>query len=414
MLDIKFIRENAKLVEEKSKQKGYPVDIKKLLKVDEDRRKLIEEVDGLRSKRKAAAEKRDEKAGSEIKKELKEKEDELEKLNEEFYELIRQVPNLPKDDVPIGKDEKENKVERKAGEVQKLDFKPKDHLELGLGQDLLDIERATKVSGARFAYLKNEAVILELALVRFAFDLLTAEGFIPIIPPVIVNENIIEGLGYHEYKSGEGYKVDDQFLVGTAEHSIVPMHMDEILDEKSLPIRYVGFSSAFRKEAGSYGKDVRGIFRVHQFDKVEMVSFVKEGDDDREQLYLLSLEEELFKKLEIPYQVVKMCTGDLGFPIARKFDLEAWIPSENRYREVTSASTATDFQTRRFNIKYKQSLRGLREGNQTKFAYALNATAFAIGRTLIAIMENYQQKDGSIEIPKVLQKYTGFSKIPAK
>src|SRR3989344_6972394 len=205
MLDIKCLRENSKLVAEKSKQKGYPVDVEKLLKVDQNRRKLIEEVDNLRSKRKEAAEKRDEETGKKLKIELKKKEDELKKSNEEFYKLIRLVPNLPKDDVPIGKDESENKVERKVGEIRKLDFKVKDHVELGIGQDLLDIERATKVSGTRFDYLKNEAVILELALVRYAFEILTAEGFIPIIPPVIVNENIIEGLGYHEYKTGEGY-----------------------------------------------------------------------------------------------------------------------------------------------------------------------------------------------------------------
>ncbi len=407
MLDIKFIRENSKLVTEKSKQKGYEVDVKKLLKVDEERRKLIEEVDKLRTKRKEAAEKRDEEAGRKLKDELKKKEDELEKVQEEYYKLIREIPNLPKADVKTGKDESENDIIKTVGEKPKFDFDPKDHLELGLDQDLIDVEKASKVSGSRFAYLKNEAVILELALIRFALDVLTEEGFVPVIPPAIINEKAMEGLGYREYLTGEGYKVEEQYLIGTAEHSIVPMHMDEIIDFKNLPLRYAAFSSAFRKEAGSYGKDVRGIFRLHQFDKVEMVSFVKEQDEDKEHEFLLSLEEKLFHDLKIPYQVVKMCTGDLGFPIARKYDIEAWIPSEGRYREVTSASTAGDFQTRRLNIKYK-------EANQTKFAYALNATAFAIGRTLIAIMENYQQKDGSIKVPKVLQKYTNFSKIPSR
>ena len=406
MLDIKFIRQNPKLVSEKAKQKGYSVDINKLIDVDQQRRKLIEKVDQLRSQRKDAAEKRDEKKGQQLKKELKVKEDELEKLNDQFYELIRQIPNLPKDDVPIGSDEKDNKVLRVAGKKPTFSFKPKDHLELGVELDLIDVECAAKISGSRFAFLKNELVTLEFAIVGYALDLLSREDFIPIIPPVLVNKKVIEGLGYPEYLTGEGYQTDDQYLVGTAEHSIVSMHMDETFEKKDLPKRYVGFSTAFRREAGSYGKDTRGIFRVHQFDKVEMVSFVKDGDDDKEHEYLLSLQEKLFQSLEITYQVVKMCTAELGFPVARKYDLEAYFPSEKRYREVTSASTTTDFQARRLNIKYK-------DGKESEFVLILNATAFAIGRTLIAIMENYQQKDGSILVPKALQKYTGFTKIPS-
>ena len=268
------------------------------------------------------------------------------------------------------------------------------------------MERASKVSGPRFAYLKNELVTLEFALVNFALDALGAEGFLKVIPPAVINRKAAEGLGYPEYERGEGYKVDDQYLVGTAEHSIVPMHMDEVFSGNDLPRRYAAFSTSFRREAGSYGKDTKGIFRVHQFDKVEMVSFVKAEDDDKEHKFLLSLQERLFSELQIPYQVVKMCTGELGFPVAAKYDIEAWIPSEGKYREVTSASTTTDFQARRLNIKYK-------EGNQTAFVHILNATAIAIGRTLIAIMENYQTKEGSIAVPKVLQKYTGFKKIPA-
>src|SRR3989344_4390124 len=297
MLDINFIRENPKLVSEKSKQKGYAVDVEKLLKVEEERRKLIEEVDKLRSDRKKAADARDEKKGSEVKSLLKSKEDKLEKLQEDFYKLIRNVPNIPKDDVPVGKDESQNEIVKTIGEKPTFAFKPKDHLELGLAEDLIDIERAVKVSGPRFAYLKNEAVILEFALIRYALDTLSAEGFIAIIPPVIVNQNVIEGLGYPEYLTGEGYKLGDQYLVGTAEHSIVAMHMDEAFKEGDLPIRYAGFSTSFRREAGSYGKDTRGIFRVHQFDKLEMVSFVKEDDDDGENEFLLSLQEKLFQSL---------------------------------------------------------------------------------------------------------------------
>ena len=353
MLDIKFIRQNPKIVSEKAKQKGYPVDIQKLLKVDVERRKLIEEVDKLRSKRKDAAEKREEKQGLELKHQLKQKEDKLEKLNEDFYKLIRNVPNIPKDDVSIGKDESQNEIVKTWGKKPDFAFKVKDHLELALAEDLLDVERAAKVSGSRFSYLKNEAVIVEFALIKYALDVLSAEGFIPIIPPVIVNRNVIEGLGYPEYLSGEGYKLDEQYLVGTAEHSIVAMHMDETFKDSDVPRRYIGFSTSFRREAGSYGKDTRGIFRVHQFDKLEMVSYVKEEDDDKENEFLLSLQEKLFQSLEIPYQVVKMCTADLGFPTARKYDLEAWIPSQGKYREVTSVSTTDSFQARKFNIKNK-------------------------------------------------------------
>ena len=413
MLDIKFIRQNPKLVSEKAKQKGFTVDIEKLLKVDQERRKLIEEVDRLRSDRKKTAEARDEKRGQQLKKELKLKEDELEKFNDQFYELIRQVPNLPKDDVPVGSDGKDNKVEREVGRKPTFSFKPKDHLELGVKLDLIDVEKAAKISGSRFVFLKNELVTLEFAIVSYALDLLSREGFIPIIPPVLVNKKVIEGLGYPEYLTGEGYQTDDQYLIGTAEHSIVSMHADETFEEKDLPRRYAGFSTAFRREAGSYGKDTRGIFRVHQFDKVEMVSFVKCGGDDKEHEYLLSLQEKLFQNLQIPYQVVKMCTAELGFPVARKYDLEAYFPSEKRYREVTSASTTTDFQARRLNIKYLPAGRQGKDGKESEFVSILNATAFAIGRTLIAIMENYQQKDGSILVPKALQKYTGFTKIPS-
>ena len=407
MLDINFIRQNPKIVSEKSKQKGYPVDVDKLLKIDEERRKLIEKVDNLRSKRKETAEKRDEKTGTKLKIELKEKEDKLEKLNEDFYKLIRTVPNIPEEDVLIGKDEGDNQVIKTFGKKPKFSFKVRDHLQLGIAEDLLDIERAAKVSGSRFAYLKNEAAILEFALVKYALDVLSKEGFIPIIPPVIVNQNVIEGLGYPEYLSGEGYKIGDQYLIGTAEHSIVAMHMDETFKDSDLPRRYIGFSTSFRREAGSYGKDTRGIFRVHQFDKLEMVSFVKEEEDNRENEFLLSLQEKLFQSLEISYQVIKMCTAELGFPTARKYDIEAWIPSQEKYREVTSVSTTGDFQSRRLNIKYQT-------GQNKKFVHILNGTAFAIGRTIIAILENYQQKDGSIAVPKVLQKYTNFAKIPSE
>lgn len=406
MLDIKFIRDNPQLVKEKSKQKGNDVDVDKLLKVDEDRRKLIEEVDKLRSDRKKAADARDEKKGAQIKSDLKEKEDKLEKLHEEFYRLVRQVPNLPKDDVKVGKDETENEVIKTVGDIPKFDFKPKDHLELGIENDLIDQERAAKISGSRFNYIKNELALLEFALTQFAFDLLTKEGFIPIIPPVIINKKIAEDLAYPEYESGEGYRVDDQYLVGTAEHSIVPMHAGEVFKDSDLPKRYAGFSTAFRREAGSYGKDTKGMFRVHQFDKVEMVSLVLPEDEDRELEYLLFLEEKIVQELGLSYRVIKQCTGDLGFPTARKYDIEIWFPSQEKYRETHSASANGEFQARRLDIKFEKN-------GQKNYLAILNATAIAMSRMPIAILENYQQKDGSILVPKVLQKYTNFAKIPA-
>jgi len=269
------------------------------------------------------------------------------------------------------------------------------------------MERAAKVSGARFVYMKGDGVLLEFALVRFALDLLMHEGFIPVIPPTLIRKEAMQGLGYMEQGGAEDmYKLekDGLVLVGTAEQSLVPMHMDEVFDKKDLPRRYVGYSSSFRREAGSYGKDTRGILRMHQFNKIEMVSFVAQEKDDKENDYLLSLEEKMFQALEIPYQVIKMCTGDLGFPAARKYDIEAWIPSQNKYREVTSVSTVTDFQARRLNIRYQ-------DGGERKYVNVLNGTGLAMSRTPIAILENYQQADGSIVIPKVLQKYLGKDKI---
>ncbi len=411
MLDIKFIRENAKLVAEKSKQKGYDIDIEKLLKVDEDRRKFIEEVDQIRSNRKQAAEARNQSQGQALKlqalkSELKEKENKLEKLQEEYYTLIRQVPNLAKDDVPVGRDDSENKVKKTVGEKPKFSFTPKDHLDLGLSLGLIDTERASKISGTRFAYLKNELVSLEFALINYVFDILNKEGFTAIIPPVLVSKKAVAGLGYPEYENGEGYKVDDQYLVGTAEHSIVPMHMDETFEGSDLPKRYAAFSTAFRKEAGSYGKDTRGIFRVHQFDKIEMVSFVLPQEEDKELQHLLTLAQKIVSGLDLPYQIIDICSGDLGFPASRKYDIEIFMPSQNRYRETHSISTCGDFQSRRLNIKYKTP-------KESGYVAILNGTAVAVGRMLIAIIENYQQKDGSILVPKILQKYTNFNKIPA-
>jgi len=318
-----------------------------------------------------------------------------------------EIPNIPAEDVKIGKDESENEEVKKWGDPKDFKFKVRDHLEIGQLLDIVDTERASKVSGSRFGYLKGDGALLELALVNFAFSTLIKEGFIPVIPPTLIRRESMEGMGYLEHGGEEDMYVLDKdglILVGTAEQSLGPMHMGEVLEVEKLPLRYAGFSSCFRREAGSYGKDTRGIMRVHQFDKVEMFSITKPSESDREHDFLLSLEEKFFQALKIPYHILKMCTGDLGHPAARKYDIEAWFPSEKRYREVTSASTTTDYQSRRLRVKYK-------EGGTVNFVHMLNGTAFAIGRTLIAILENYQQEDGSVLIPDVLKPYLGKDKM---
>jgi len=407
MLDIKFIRENPKLIKDGAKSKGIELDLDKILKLDDECRTLDLSVQKLREARNIFAKERNIEKGKELKDKLEKQEKELQGKNGELKSLLLQIPNPPKSDVKVGKDESENEVIKKYKEPPKFTFTPKDHLELGEKLDIIDVERASKVSGARFGYLKNDGVLLELALVNLAMKTLIKEGFIPVIPQTLIKKETMQGLGYMENGGEEDMyhlEKDDLYLVGTAEHSIVPMHMDEVFSKKELPKRYVAFSSAFRREAGSYGKDTKGILRVHQFDKIEMVSYVPKDEDDKEHEYLLFLEEKLFQLLEIPYQVIKMCTGDLGFPAARKFDIEAWMPGQNKYREVTSVSTVTDFQSRRLNIRYQ-------DGNEKNYVNILNGTAFAIGRTIIAILENYQKEDGSIEVPKVLQNTLGKSVI---
>jgi seryl-tRNA synthetase len=410
MLDINFIKENQEKVKKGIKDKGYDVGlIEQFLKIDEARRDLIGKIEILRAERNKLG-KDDIEKGRKIKEELKKIEPDMVKTEESLKEILCQIPNPPAVDVPVGKDESENIEERKWGEIKKFDFQPKASFELGESLDIIDTKRGSKVSGTRFGYLKSEAALLEFALINFAFENLLKEGFIPIIPPAMISFDSMKGMGYLENGGQENMYVldkDKMILVGTAEQSIGPMHKEETLTDKELPKRYVGFSSCFRREAGSYGKDTKGIFRVHQFNKVEMFSFTRIEDSDKEHEYLLSLEEKLMQQLELPYRVVKMCTGDLGHPAARKYDIEAWFPSENRYRETHSVSTCTDYQARRLNTRYRD------KDNKINFVHMLNGTAFS-ERPILAILENYQQKDGSVEIPKVLQKYTGFQKISPK
>lgn len=419
MLDIKFIREHPDKVKEGVKNKGVEIDIDRLLELDRERRALLQEVEGLRAEQnKATEEIAKTKEGKEkkleemkeLKEGLKDKEKKLGELSEELEKLLLTVPNLPFDDVPVGKDESENKVIREEGERAKFDFTPKNYLEIAEKLDLIDIERAAKVSGSRFGYIKKELVLLELALVKLVMDETAKEGFIPVVPPALISEDSMRGMGYMERGGEEIYHLekDNLYLVGTAEQSIGPMHQNEVFSENELPKRYVAFSSCFRREAGSYGKDTKGILRVHQFDKVEMFSFCKPDESRKEHELFLKLEERLMKLLKIPYRIVNICTGDLGDPAASKFDVEAWMPGESQYRETHSTSNTTDYQARRLNIRYRSLTDNY---SLLKFVHTINGTAFAIGRTLIAIIENYQSRDGSIKVPEALQKYVGFSQI---
>ena len=410
MINIQEFRKDPQKFEDAAKAKGITISAKDTLELDEKYRALLSEVESLRAERNKVAKERNIERGKEIKEELSKKEATLTTLESDLQAALTKIPNPAKDDVKVGKDDSENEVVRTVGEPTKFDFKPKDHVELGELLDIIDIDRATKVSGARFYYFKNEGVALELALVRYAMDTLTAEDFTPIIPPVLIREDTMQALGYMENGGEEDMfrlEKDGLILVATAEQSIVPMHKDETFNEGDLPKRYVGYSPSFRREAGSYGKDTRGIIRVHEFNKVEMVSYVARGQDDLEHNYLLGLEEKFFQELGIPYQIVKMCTGDLGFPAARKYDIEAWIPTQEKYREVTSVSTVTDFQSRRLNMRY-------RTGDATEYVQVLNGTAFSIGRPIVAILENFQQEDGKVIIPEALRPYTGFDYIAPK
>lgn len=437
MLDINFIRENPEKVKKGVAGKGYdPEIVDRVLKVDETRRQLIAEIDKFRQERnklthegKASFAKASLAKGKKIKEMLQRIEPDLRAVEEEFRNLLLQIPNLPADDVPEGKDESENVEVKKWGKLPKFNFKVRDHLELGELLDIIDVKRASKVSGTRFGYLKNEAVILQFALINFTFDFLQREGFLPVIPPELIKKESMQGMGYLEHGGEEDMYVldkDDLVLIGTAEQALGPMHADEVFESKDLPRRYLGFSSGFRREAGTYGKDTKGIFRVHHFHKIEMFSFTKPKEGDKEHQYFLSLEENLVQALEIPYQITQMCTGDLGHPAARKYDLNCWSPAEKKYRETHSTSTCTDYQARRLNIRFRSAASagfGVAPfgttpfgggGSVVNFVHTINGTAFAIGRTILAILENHQQKDGSVLIPKLLQKYTGFDKIKPK
>ncbi|PIR02131.1 MAG: serine--tRNA ligase [Candidatus Nealsonbacteria bacterium CG_4_9_14_0_2_um_filter_37_38] len=433
MLDIKLIRQNPQKVQEGCEKKQVKINLGRLLWVDKKRRQTIQALEDMKSQKNKTTSQipKIEEEGEKEKLILKMREldknsdrlnGNLKQLQEEFNDLMRQIPNLPLENVPVGKNEKENVVLREIGEKPEFNFTPKDYLEISEKLDLIDVKRAAKVSGSRFGYLKGGAALIEFALINLAFETLSkdynpptalpAEGgapnFIPVIPPVMLKPELMEGMGYVERGREEIYylKKDKLYLVGTSEQSIGAMHADEIFEEKVLPKRYLGFSTCFRREAGAYGRDTKGILRVHQFDKAEMFSFCRPEKSQEEHQFFLKMEEKLMKALKIPYRVVQICSGDLGDPAAAKYDIEAWLPGQNQYRETHSTSNCTDYQARRLNIRYRDS-----KTEKPEFVHTVNGTAYAIGRTLIAIIENYQQKDGSIKVPNVLQKYTRFKKI---
>jgi len=410
MIDINLVRENPELMKRALKNRQMKTALlDDFLSIDSEWRKLTQRVDESRAELKKASEVRDIEQAKKVKIKLKEEEADLTALESKRNELVVKLPNIPDTAVPVGKDESGNIVLKTVGKPRK---DGSDYLSIAGKLGLIDTERAAKVSGSRFGYILREAALLEFALVRFAFDTLTEEGFIPVVPPVMVKPEIMQGMGKGKFiADGDAFAVsaDNLYLVGSSEHSIGPMHMGEVFVEEDLPRRYVGFSTCFRREAGSYGKDTRGILRVHQFDKVEMFSFVRPEDSKNEHEFLISLQERLVGDLGLPYHVLQVCTGDMGFGDLRQVDIETWMPGEKRYRETNSASNVGDYQSRGLGIKFKRASTG-----KSEYVHTLNGTAFAIGRMLIAIIENYQTKDGGIEIPKALRPYVDFSEISAK
>jgi len=416
MLDIKFIRENKEAVKQNCENRNIKCDIERLLELDEKRRGLIVKIDELKSEKNLLNEKikkggdKNEiiEKGKIIKNELEKAEPELDKIFKEWKALLLTIPNITHSGAPVSKDEDGSKEIERHGDIPKFDFEARGHEELMEKLDLIDFKRAAKTTGSKFYYLKNEGALLELALIRFALDKLIAKGFTPFITPDLAKDEIMEGIGFNPRGSEtQIYSVEnsDLSLVGTAEITMGGYHKDEIITEEKLPLKYAALSHCFRTEAGGYGKHSAGLYRVHQFSKVEMFVYALPEESEKMHTELKNIEVEIFKDLGIPFRVIDICTGDLGGPAYRKYDLEAWMVSKNGWGEVTSTSDTTTYQSRRLNIKVK------RKNGETEFLHMLNGTAVAVSRAIIAIIENYQQKDGSILMPEVLHKYLGFAKI---
>jgi len=422
MLDINYIRENPLEIKKACQVKNLDETIvDSLLATDEKRRSLIAQAQDLRTEAnknadlvkkqvseqgKPAAELIEK--GKQLKAQLKQIEPELKLVEDEFLELMLQVPNVPAADVPVGEDEAGNQVSRVEGEVPEYDFEVKDHQEIMEKLDLLDTKKAVKIAGFRGYFLKGDGLLLERALLDYALDLMISHGFKPMSAPVLVKKEAMVGTGYFPWGNEDHYRTqDDAILAGTAEVALTAYHMDETLTEKDLPIKMVGISPCFRREVGSYGKDTKGIIRVHQFNKVEQVVYTVADEAETREWHnkMLGYSEELLKGLGLSYQVLLMCTGDMGAGQRKKFDIETWFPSQQKYRETHSASYFNDFQSRRLNIRYQA------KDGTLKYVYTLNNTVAASPRLLAAVVENYQQADGTIRVPEVLQKYLGGKKV---
>ena len=432
MVDIKFIREHADEVKKAAQDRGLNIDIDQLLKVDSARVNCLRQIEDMKAEHNKLSKTKPDDATIErlkgVKKHIAELEQELGRVQEEYMDLMVKVPTIPSKDVPLGKSDKDNIEVVTWGEPPKFDFEPKSHVELAENLDLIDFQRGAKVSGYRGYYLKNEAVGLVMGLMMYALEKLIKKGFTPIIPPTLVKEFALFGSGYFSGRKydpciDEIYKIanseektadgsilkEDKFLVGTAEPSILAYYADEIIDEKKLPMKFCGFSQCYRSEIGSYGKNTKGIYRVHEFMKIEQVAMTHADVAESEKLHeeLILIAKELHEDLNIPYRQLLICTGDLGAGKYKQYDIEAWIPSMNGYGETGSASNFLDWQARRLNVRYK-------DDTGTKHVYMLNSTAVPSPRMLIAILEHNQQKDGTIAVPKVLQKYVGSDIISHK
>ena len=410
MLDLKLIRENAEMIKANCQRRGFPLDIDGLLALDADYRALDREVEELRARRNKLSKEcaSDPAAREEVKKiklTLGSKETAMEGINKKMMAVLTRIPNLLAPDVPDGTDDTGNVELRKVGTIREFDFAIRDHQELGEMHDILDIARGAKVAGTGFYYWKGKGAMLAQALYFYVQQFLVKRGFTMFMTPCVAKERTLFGTGYLPFFADQTYNIEgeDLALIGTSEQTLVGYHADDVLDGDKLPLCYTAFTPCFRTESGSYGKASRGIFRVHQFHKVEQIVFCKPEDSPKYHDFCLQNEEDLLKSLNIPYHVVNVCVGDLGAPGYKKYDIEAWYPTFKTYREVTSNTNLTSFQSRRLNIRYKQ-------GDERDFVHTISATA-ATDRLIIAIMENYQQKDGSIEIPEVLRPFTGFDKI---
>jgi len=415
MIDPRILRENPDLIRDSLRRRGSKLDLDSLIALEQAVRSARQEAESLRAEQKEAgreiaslegeAKEAAIAAVAELAGKVKEENSRVDDLAAELEQRLLEVPNLVSADVADGFTDEDNLEIRRVGEPA---GKGADHAAIGEALDIIDTVRGAKVSGSRFGFLKGRGAMLEFSLVRWAMDHLVEAGFTPMVPPVLVREHALEGTGFFPEAREQVYEVpkDELFLVGTSEVPMAAYHGDEILEADELPIRYAGFSTCFRREAGTYGKDTAGIFRVHQFDKVEMFVFIDPEDSASEHERLLEVEEQLVRELDIPYRVVNVAAGDLGASAVKKFDIEAWFPGEQNYREITSCSNTTDYQARRLKIRVRRD-----DGNHV--LHTLNGTACAVGRTILAILENHQQPDGSVTVPEALRRYTGFDSITA-